>query len=53
MSAAEGNTKEEKLNSIRRMAYKENKERINAQKRSVYEKHKELENSEAEEINVN
>jgi hypothetical protein len=53
MSAAEGNTKEEKLNSIRRMAYKENKERINAQKRSVYEKHKELNSSEAEEINVN
>ena len=50
---AEGSTKEEKLNSVRRITYQFNKERINAQKRSNYEKSKELESSEAEEINVN
>ena len=49
---AEGDTEEEKLNSVRRMAYQKNKDRINAQKRSNYEKSKELESSEAEEINV-
>lgn len=50
---AEGGTEEEKLNSVRRIAYQRNKDRINAQKRSNYEKSKELESSEAEEINVN
>lgn len=50
---AEGSTEEEKLNSVRRMAYDKNKARINAQKRSAYEKSKELESSAAEEINVN
>ena len=49
---AEGDTKEEKLNSVRRIAYQHNKDRINAQKRSNYEKSKELESSSAEEINV-
>lgn len=51
--AADGDTEEEKLNSVRRMAYQHNKDRINKQKRSNYEKSKELESSEAEEINVN
>lgn len=50
---AEGSTEEEKLNSVRRMAYQKNKDRINAQKRDAYERSKELESSEAEEINVN
>ncbi len=50
---AEGNTPEEKLNSIRRIAYDKNKAKIRAQKRSAYQKSKELESSEAEEINVN
>jgi hypothetical protein len=51
-SNAEGNTWEEKLNSMRREAYAENSEEINAQKRSAYEKRKERESSEAEEIDV-
>ena len=50
---ADGDTPEEKLNSVRRMAYQVNKDRINAQKRSNYEKSKELESSQAEEIDVN
>ena len=49
---ADGGTKEEKLNSMRREAYAEHKDEINAQKRSAYEKRKERESSEAEEINV-
>ena len=49
---AEGSSREDKLNSMRREAYEENKEEINAQKRSAYEKRKERESSEAEEINV-
>ena len=47
---AEGDTQEEKLNSMRREAYAENKEEINEQKRSAYEKRQELNSSEAEEI---
>ena len=47
---AEGDTEEEKLNSMRREAYAENKEEINAQKRDAYEKRQELNSSEAEEI---
>lgn len=50
---AEGDTEEEKLNSVRRIAYNKNKDKINAQKRSAYERTKELNSSEAEEINVN
>ena len=50
---AEGDTEEEKLNSVRRIAYNKNKEKINAQKRSAYERTKELNSSEAEEIDVN
>ena len=53
MDEAEGNTKEEKLNSIRRIAYDENSAKIRAQKRNAYETHKELNSSEAEEIDVN
>lgn len=53
MSHAEGKTKEDKINSIRRMFYDENSAKIRAQKRNEYEIHKELESSEAEEIDVN
>lgn len=49
---ADGGTREEKLNSMRREAYSENKEEINEQKRSAYEKQKERESSQAEEIDV-
>ena len=49
---AEGSIYQDKLNSMRREFYAENKEIINEQKRSAYEKRKELNNSEAEEINV-
>ena len=45
---AEGDTEEEKLNSMRRDAYAENKDEINAQKRDAYALRKE--ESEAEEI---
>ena len=45
---AEGDTMEEKLNSMRRDAYAENKDEINAQKRDAYALRKE--ESEAEEI---
>lgn len=47
---AEGATWEDKLNSMRRDAYAENKEEINEQKRDAYEKRQELNSSEAEEI---
>ena len=47
---AEGDTTEEKLNSMRRDAYAENKDEINAQKRDAYQLRKE--ESEAEEIDV-
>lgn len=50
--SAEGDTWEEKLNSMRRDAYAENKDEINAQKRDAYEKRKELNGSAAEEIEV-
>lgn len=49
---AEGITEEEKINSVRRIAYNKNKDRINAQKRSAYEKRIELNSSAAEEIDV-
>lgn len=50
---AEGDTEEEKVNSVRRMIYQENKDRINEQKRSAYERSQELESSPAEELDVN
>lgn len=49
---ADGKNSEEKINSMRRMIYQENKDRINAQKRDAYEKSKELESSETEELRV-
>ena len=49
---ADGNTPKERINSMRRDFYAENKDRINAQKRSAYEKRKERESSSAEELNV-
>lgn len=49
---AEGNTPTERINSMRREFYAENKEQINAQKRAAYEKRKELNSSAAEEIYV-
>ena len=48
--SAEGDTTEEKLNSMRREAYAKNKDEINAQKRDAYALRKE--ESEAEEIDV-
>lgn len=51
-NAADG-TPTEKINEIRRIAYKQNKDKINAQKRSAYAKRKERESSKAEEIDVN
>lgn len=50
---AEGSIYQDKLNSMRREFYAENKEIINEQKRSAYEKRKELNSSEAEEFNTN
>ncbi len=50
---AEGSTPEEKVNSMRRDFYADNKDRINEQKRSAYEKRQELNSPEAEELNVN
>lgn len=51
--AAEGVTERQKLNSMRRMYYKENAEKIREQKRSAYERSKALNSSAAEETNVN
>ena len=50
---AEGNTWEEKVNSMRRKFYKENADEINEQKRSAYAKREERESSSAEEIKLN
>lgn len=50
--SAEGSTPEEKINSMRRDFYAENKEEINAQKRDAYEKRQELNSSKAEETDV-
>lgn len=49
---ADGRTPQDRINSMRRKFYAENKEKINAQKRSAYEKSKELESSAAEEVDV-
>lgn len=50
---ADGTTTEEKLNSMRRKFYAENREEILEQKASAYEKRKELNDSSSEETNVN
>lgn len=50
--AAEGNTPDEKINSMRRVQYEINKDRINEQKRSAYEKRIERNSSAAEEFFV-
>lgn len=49
---ADGVGWQEKLNSMRRGFYQENKDEINAQKRSAYEKRKERESSAAEEADI-
>lgn len=49
---AEGDTWQEKVNSMRREYYAENSEEINAQKRDAYEKRQERESSRAEETFV-
>lgn len=43
---ADGKTSQDKINSIRRMQYQENKDRINAQKREAYALRKEAEEEE-------
>ena len=49
---ADGSTPSERINSMRRDAYAQNRELINEQKRSAYAKRKERESSAATEINV-
>ena len=49
---ADGRNSDQKLNSLRRSLYAENREKILAQKRSAYEKGKELESSAAEEADL-
>lgn len=49
---ADGTRWQDKLNSMRRDFYAENKEKINAQKRSAYAKRKERNASAAEETNI-
>ena len=51
-SKAEGNTPQQRINSMRREFYNENKEIINEQKRSAYAKRIERNSSAAEEFNV-
>lgn len=50
--SAEGNTPEEKINSMRRRYYEENREQILSQKASAYAKRMELNSSAAEETKV-
>lgn len=50
--SADGTRWQDKLNSMRRDFYAENKEKINAQKRSAYAKRAERESSAAEETNI-
>lgn len=50
---AEGSNTEEKINSMRRKYYAENKAEILDQKASAYEKRQELNNSQAEETKIN
>ena len=49
---ADGTSSKDKINSMRREFYAENKERINRQKRDAYEKRVELNSSAAEEADV-
>lgn len=49
---ADGTKWQDKLNSMRRDFYQENKDEINEQKRSAYMKRKERESSSAEETNI-
>lgn len=49
---AEGATRNQKLNSMRRLFYDQNKGKISEQKKVVYQAHKELESSAAEEMDV-
>ena len=49
---ADGHSPKDKINSLRREFYEENKEEINRQKRDAYEKRKELNSSKAEEADV-
>ena len=49
---ADGRNSDQKLNSLRRSLYAENREKILAQKRSAYEKRQELESSAAEEMDT-
>ena len=49
---ADGSTPSERINSMRRDAYAQNREKINEQKRDAYAKRKERESSAATEINV-
>ena len=49
---ADGYTATQRINSMRREFYEENKERINEQKRDAYAKRKERESSKAEETDV-
>ena len=49
---ADGGTPEQKINSMRRQFYAQNKERINEQKRAAYTLRKEREASAAEEKNI-
>jgi hypothetical protein len=49
---ADGYSPKDKINSLRREFYAENKEEINRQKRDAYEKRKELNSSKAEEADV-
>lgn len=48
---AEGSTPNERINSIRRMKYQENKDRINAQKRAAYAARKAMEQEKGSRIN--
>lgn len=50
---AEGKTPKQKINSMRRKFYAENREEILDQKADAYEKRKELNSSEAEETKIN
>lgn len=51
-TAAPGDTSKEKVNSMRREFYDENKAEINEQKRAAYQKRQELNSPEAEEMDV-
>lgn len=50
---AEGKTSKEKIKSMRRMQYQENKDKINAQKREAYAERQEAEQQEAKLIDKN